>query len=174
MENIHTEYMPLSYLKPNPKNPRKINEESLIRLMNSIQENPDFFEARPIVASRQDDGYLLILGGHQRYLAAMKLGLDEVPVTVMDNLTEDREDEILLLDNHSSGSYDTEKLKKLQPQLLDKIGIKAPLEKPKGPKLGASKMVKVVFSDEEFEALGGELPSSDELKQFYLMFREEG
>ncbi len=171
MENIHTEYMPLSYLKPNEKNPRKINEESLVRLMNSIQENPDFFEARPIVASRQDDGYLLILGGHQRYLAAMKLGLDEVPVTVMDNLTEDREDEILLLDNHSSGSYDTEKLKKLQPQLLDKIGIKAPLEKPKGPKLGAGKMVKVVFSDEEFEVMGGELPSSDELKSIYMMFR---
>ena len=172
MENIETEYMPLSYLKVNPKNPRKINEESLIRLMNSIQENPDFFEARPIVASRQDDGYLLILGGHQRYLAAMKLGLDEVPVTVMDNLTEDREDEILLLDNHSSGSYDTEKLKKLQPQLLDKIGIKAPLEKPKSPKLGG-KMVKVMFSDEEFEALGGQLPSSDELKQYFLMFRKE-
>ena len=173
MENIHTEYMPLSYLKPNEKNPRKINEESLVRLMNSIQENPDFFEARPIVASRQDDGYLLILGGHQRYLAAMKLGLDEVPVTVMDNLTEDREDEILLLDNHSSGSYDTEKLKKLQPQLLDKLGIKAPMEKPKAPKLGG-KMVKVMFSDEEFEAIGGQLPSSDELKQYYLMFREEG
>ena len=174
MENIHTEYMPLSYLRPNPKNPRKINEESLIRLMNSIKEHPDFFEARPIVASRQDDGYLLILGGHQRYLAAMKLGLDEVPVTVMDNLTEDREDELLLLDNASAGSYDTEKLKKLQPQLLDKIGIKTSLEKPKGPKLGAGKMVKVVFSDEEFETLGGQLPSSDELKQYYLMFREEG
>ena len=173
MENIETEYMPLSYLKVNPKNPRKINEESLIRLMNSIQENPDFFEARPIVASRQDDGYLLILGGHQRYLAAMKLGLDEVPVTVMNNLTEDREDEILLLDNHSSGSYDTEKLKKLQPQLLDKLGIKAPFEKPKAPKLGG-KMVKVMFSDEEFEAIGGQLPSSDELKQYFLMFREEG
>nr|DAL74491.1 MAG TPA: ParB protein [Caudoviricetes sp.] len=173
MENIETEYMPLSYLRPNPKNPRKINEESLIRLMNSIQENPDFFEARPIVASRQDDGYLLILGGHQRYLAAMKLGLDEVPVTVMDNLTEDREDEILLLDNHSAGSYDTEKLKKLQPQLLDKLGIKAPIEKPKGPKLGSGKFVKVSFSEEEFEAMGGQLPSSDELKQYYLMFREE-
>lgn len=172
MENIHTEYMPLSYLKPNEKNPRKINEEALVRLMNSIQENPDFFEARPIVASRQDDGYLLILGGHQRYLAAMKLGLDEVPVTVMDNLTEDREDELLLLDNASAGSYDTEKLKKLQPQLLDKIGIKAPLEKPKGPKLGAGKMVKVVFSDEEFEAMGGQLPSSDEIKSMYMMFRE--
>lgn len=173
MENIHTEYMPLSYLRPNPKNPRKINEESLVRLMNSIQENPDFFEVRPIVASKQDDGYLLILGGHQRYLAATKLGLDEVPVSIMDNLTEEREDELLLLDNVSSGSYDTEKLKKLQPQLLDKLGIKAPMEKPKGPKLGSGKMVKVMFSDEEFEALGGQLPSSDELKQYYLMFRKE-
>ena len=173
MEHATTEYVPIKWLRPNPKNPRKISEESLIRLMNSIQENPDYFEVRPIVASRQDDGYLLILGGHQRYLAGMKLGLEELPVSVMDNLTEDREDEILLLDNHSSGSYDTEKLKKLQPQLLDKLGIKAPMEKPKGPKLGSGKMVKVMFSEEEFEALGGQLPSPDELKQYYLLFRKE-
>lgn len=172
MANLNSQYVPLSYLRPNPKNPRKINEESLIRLMNSIKENPDYFEVRPIVASRQEDGYLLILGGHQRYLAAMKLGLDEVPVSIMDNLSPDREDEILLLDNHSAGSYDSEKLKKLQPQLLDKLGIKAPFEKPKSLG-GAGKFVKVPFSEEEFEALGGDLPSPDELKQYFMMFRED-
>lgn len=172
MANLNSQYVPLSYLRPNPKNPRKINEESLVRLMNSIKENPDYFEVRPIVASRQEDGYLLILGGHQRYLAAMKLGLDEVPVSIMDDLSPDREDEILLLDNHSAGTYDSEKLKKLQPQLLDKLGIKVPFEKPKS--LGAAgKFVKVPFSEEEFEALGGDLPSAEELKQYYLMFRED-
>lgn len=171
MTDTTFEYVPLNYLRPNPKNPRKISEGSLIKLMNSIQENPDFFEARPILVSRQDDGYLLILGGHQRFLASQKLGLEEVPVTIMDDLSEDREDEILLLDNHSSGKYDVDKLKKLEPKLLDKIGINVPDMKPKGLQT-AGKMVKVMFTEDEFEAMGGQLPTSDELKQYYLMFRE--
>lgn len=173
MTDTKFEYVPLSYLRPNPKNPRKISEESLVGLMNSIQENPDFFEARPILVSRQEDGYLLILGGHQRFLASQKLGVEEVPVTIMDHLSEDREDEILLLDNHSAGKYDVNKLKKLQPKLLEKVGIKMPIEKPK-PVGGAGKMVKVMFTEEEFEEMGGELPTPDEIKQMYLMFKDGG
>lgn len=173
MEYAHTEYVPIEWLRPNSKNPRKITEESLVRLMNSIQENPDYFEVRPIVVSRQEDGYLLILGGHQRYLAGLKLGLTELPVSIMDGLSPDREDEILLLDNHSSGSYDVNKLKKLEPTLLDKVGVKVPA--PKANPLGGPKnFVKVTFSEEEVEALGGDLPTPEDLKSYYFMFREEG
>lgn len=173
MDNANFEYVPLNYLRPNEKNPRKITEESLVRLMNSIQENPDFFEARPILVSRQDDGYLLILGGHQRYIASQRLGLEEVPVVILDGLSPDREDEILLLDNHSSGSYDVNKLKKLEPTLLDKVGVKVPA--PKANPLGGPKnFVKVTFSEEEVEVLGGDLPTAEDLKSYYFMFREEG
>lgn len=40
-------------LKPNEKNPRKGTEKAIRELADSIKNNPDFFEARPILLSNR-------------------------------------------------------------------------------------------------------------------------
>lgn len=156
------EYIDIDQLRPHPQNPREISPRSLKKLMKSIEGNPDYFEVRPIVASLQANGKYLILGGHQRYEACKELGWEKVPVEVMVGLTPEREIEILLLDNHSSGTTDREKLEMINPITLKKIGIKIP---PKTVKINrpTGATVKVYFTDNELEELGY-TPTEDELK----------
>ena len=95
---------------PNPKNPRKWKDEKEIdELAKSISDNPDFFEARPILLSDRT-GVLMIIGGERRWEAAKKLGLEEAPSYLFHGLTEEREDEIMHRDNVHSGVWDKEKL----------------------------------------------------------------
>lgn len=147
------EYIATSLLKPHPKNPRNIKESQLQILMKSIESNPDFFEARPIVASRQENGDLLVLGGHQRLLASKKLGLISVPVNILEGLTPEKEIEIMLFDNKSAGTTDKDKLYSLDPIILKKVGIKKPV-KQKMVEVPTGATVKVHFTDEEIDLLG--------------------
>ena len=45
------EYRDLKELKLLEKNPRKISKEQMDILVKSIQDNQDYFEARPIILS---------------------------------------------------------------------------------------------------------------------------
>lgn len=82
-------------------NPRTITQEQLQKLKESIQSNPDYFEARPIILSDRT-GELVIIAGNQRYDACVQLGIKEVPTVLISNLTEEREREIIIRDNVSS------------------------------------------------------------------------
>ena len=81
------QYMKLTDIKPLENNPRIIKDEDMKRLRKSITDNPDFFEARPIICSDRT-GELVIIGGNMRYRAAELNGLTEVPVYVIHGLTE--------------------------------------------------------------------------------------
>lgn len=70
-------------LKPNEKNPRKGTEKAIRELADSIKNNPDFFEARPILLSNRT-GELVIIGGERRSEAAKLLGMDEVPTILIE------------------------------------------------------------------------------------------
>jgi ParB-like chromosome segregation protein Spo0J len=80
-------------LKSSGKNPRKITKAGIERLKKSISENPDFFEARPILVNHVGDDYIII-GGHQRLEAAKQLGMKEVPIFAFENLSDDQFDNI--------------------------------------------------------------------------------
>ena len=54
-------------------NPRKISVNEMEKLITSIQNNHDYFEARPLILSDRT-GELIILAGNQRYKAAKKSG----------------------------------------------------------------------------------------------------
>ena len=86
-------------------NPRTIKEIDFERLCKSIQDNPDYFEARPLVLSDRT-GELVVIAGNQRLEAARKLGLKEVPTYLLKDLTEEREKEIIIRDNISNGAWD--------------------------------------------------------------------
>ena len=59
-------------------NPRTITKENMDILVKSIQDNPDYFEARPIICSDRT-GKLVILAGNQRARAAQIAAEKNVP-----------------------------------------------------------------------------------------------
>ena len=102
-------YRKISELIKNPENPKYITKEEFKQLCTSIKNNPDYFEARPLILSNRT-GKLVIIGGNQRYEAAIKIGLKKVPTFLLENLTEKREREITIRDNIENGKWDYDKL----------------------------------------------------------------
>lgn len=117
------EYIDTNKIQTHKDNPRTIDDGSLRRLINSIKDNPDFFEARPIVCSDRT-GEFVAIAGNQRLRAAKRIGLKKVPVHVLSNLSEEREREIMLLDNVHAGEFDINALKsKFDSELLRQLKI---------------------------------------------------
>ena len=103
------EYRAIADLKELPGNPRTIKKDQFEKLKQSIKDNADYFEARPIILSDRT-GKLVILAGNQRYKAAKAIGLKEVPTILLPNLTEEREKEIIIRDNVENGDWDWDEL----------------------------------------------------------------
>lgn len=99
------EYKSLDELYHLDRNPRTISEANMKKLVESIKDNPDYFEARPVICSDRT-GKLVIIAGNQRLRAAGIAGLSEVPVVTIHGLTVEREREITIRDNVSNGEWD--------------------------------------------------------------------
>lgn len=120
-------YRPLASLKKHPGNPRTIKDASFKKLVQSIDENPDYFEARPIILSERT-GELIIIAGNQRYAAAKEIGIKDVPTVVLPALTEEKEREIMIRDNISNGDWDFDILSKdWDADLLNEWGLSVPV-----------------------------------------------
>ncbi len=107
---ITVEQVPIDSLRPDPANPRRISDAELESLTRSIRE---FGLVDPIIA-RHDDR--IVIGGHQRLLAARKLGLKTVPVIFVD-LSPERAHLLNLALNRISGAWDQELLARLLADL---------------------------------------------------------
>lgn len=108
IKNI-VKYRAISEIKELPNNPRTITKEDFDRLKDSIIDNPEYFEGRPLILSDRT-GELVVLAGNQRLRAAKAVGLKEVPTIVLPGLTEEKEKEIIIRDNVSNGRWDMELL----------------------------------------------------------------
>lgn len=86
-------------------NPRYINDPEFEELCTSLTNNPDYFEARPLILSNRT-GMLIVLAGNMRLKAAVHIGQKEVPTILLEGLTEEREKEITIRDNVNNGSWD--------------------------------------------------------------------
>lgn len=88
------------------RNPRKITEYSLDKLCKSIQEDPEFMNARPLLVNKINN-QMIVYAGNQRLTAVKKLGWKQVPC-----LVEEISDELMkarmLKDNISAGEFDFE------------------------------------------------------------------
>ncbi|MBD8001548.1 ParB N-terminal domain-containing protein [Phocaeicola faecium] len=102
-------YRKIKELNKLDSNPRTITEEDMEVLKDSIRNNPDYLEARPLVLSDRT-GTLVIIDGNQRYEACLQLGLKEVPTALLHGLTEEREREIIIRANVNNGKWDLTKL----------------------------------------------------------------
>jgi DNA modification methylase len=111
-QSIAVEHIPIGDLRPDPANPRRISDQELEALTRSIRE---FGFVTPIVARREDR---LVIGGHQRLVAARRLGLKTVPVVFVD-LSPHQSQLLNLALNRISGSWDQELLARLLADLHD-------------------------------------------------------
>lgn len=104
----------LSELIPYEKNPRKISDEAINAVAESIQE---FGFKNPILIDKDN----VIIAGHTRRLASLKLGLERVPCVVVDDLTPQQIKALRLADNKTNelADWDIGELKFELSDLLD-------------------------------------------------------
>lgn len=67
---LTVDQVPIDRLRPDPANPRRISDEELDALERSLRQ---FGFVQPVLARREDG---TVIGGHQRMLAARRLGSD--------------------------------------------------------------------------------------------------
>ena len=94
MNDIKVTQKPVADLIPYSRNPRR-NDEAVPMVMNSIKE---FGFKVPIVVDRNN----IIVCGHTRFKAALKLGLETVPCIVADDLSDEQIKAFRLADNKVS------------------------------------------------------------------------
>jgi len=137
--DLHIELWPIDRLIPYARNPRTHADEQVAQIAASIVE---FGWTNPILVG--PDG--VIIAGHARLLAARKLGLSEVPLIVLDHLSEAQRRALIIADNQlavTGTGWNEELLRGLITELreeefnLDVLG----------------------FSDQELEALLAEVPA---------------
>ena len=99
-------YMAIADIKPYEKNPRR-NEKAVDAVANSIKE---FGFKNPIIVDKNN----VIISGHTRRLAALKLGLEKVPVYVAADMSEAQAKAFRLADNRVAelSSWDLDALRK--------------------------------------------------------------
>lgn len=102
---IEIQIWPVSRLKPYARNSRLHSDSQIAQLVDSIRE---FGFTNPILVAT-DDG---IIAGHGRLAAAMKLGLKQVPVIVLDHLTDVQRRAYIIADNKIAlnSSWDLDQL----------------------------------------------------------------
>src|SRR5436190_13967790 len=108
--------VPIDDLHADPKNPRKISAAELDRLTRSLRE---FGFLQPVIA-RHDDH--LVVGGHQRLVAARRLGLKTVP-TIFVDLAPEQSHLLNLALNRIRGDWDEQLLARLLADLQAADGV---------------------------------------------------
>lgn len=156
IKNI-VKYRPVSEIKELSNNPRTISKEDFDRLKDSIIDNPEYFEGRPLILSDRT-GELVVLAGNQRLRAAKAVGLKEVPTIVLPNLTEEKEKEIIIRDNVSNGRWDMELLANdFDLQDLENWGVEVNIDaefgniKDRSEELGEDEINQILDSTGEIE-----------------------
>lgn len=110
---MHVEMRPISTIRPYENNPR-LNDAAVDTLAASIRE---FGWSQPIV----DDENSVIIVGHGRYKAALKLGLETVPVHVATGLTPEQVKAYRIADNKTAElSYWNYDLLPIEPTQLQR------------------------------------------------------
>lgn len=106
MADYHIIKKLIEEIKPYGRNPR-INDRAVDAVAESIFS---FGFKQPIVIDKNN----VIVAGHTRYLASKKLGLEEVPVIVADDLSKDQVKAYRLADNRVSDLAEWDESKLLQ------------------------------------------------------------
>jgi ParB-like chromosome segregation protein Spo0J len=107
---MQLEHVDIESLRPDPANPRRISDAELEALTRSVHE---WGFVQPVLVRREDRA---VIGGHQRLLAARRLGMKTVPVIFVDLSIEQARTLNLAL-NNISGEWDEELLARMLAEL---------------------------------------------------------
>ena len=118
--------VPINKIKPNPRNPRLIKDETFDKLCKSLTEFPEMLEKRPLVCFTDVDGKFVVLGGNQRLKAAQHVKLKQLPIVLCDDWTEEQKEMFLYRDNISAGSWEWETVSEWGKEELKDWGEEAP------------------------------------------------
>ena len=96
----------ISNIKPYENNPRKLSEQAIEKVAVSLKE---YGFRQPIVVDKN----MVIVAGHTRFRASKKLGLKQVPISIIDNLSEEQINAYRIADNRTAeeSEWDNELLK---------------------------------------------------------------
>ena len=96
----------ITSIKPYENNPRKLSETAIQKVAMSLKE---YGFRQPIVVDKDR----VIVAGHTRFRASKKLGLKQVPISIIDNLTEEQINAYRIADNRTAeeSEWDNELLK---------------------------------------------------------------
>lgn len=86
------EYRPIESLIPYARNSRTHSDEQVAQIASSIKE---FGFVNPILIDQES----IIIAGHGRLLAAQRLKIKEVPIILLDKLTEAQRKALVIADN---------------------------------------------------------------------------
>lgn len=96
---VKVERVPLASLKAYDGNAKRHDNANIEAIESSIKE---FGFRNPIIAWHNEDGVPEIVAGHGRALAAQKLGIKEVPVVFVDDLSDAQRRMLTLADNQTT------------------------------------------------------------------------
>ena len=98
--------IPIDQLILLDRNPRKITDTQFRKLTKSMEEDPDFLQARPILVNHTLDGNYIVYAGNQRVRAAQKLGWKQIPCIIEEDLSDETMKARIAKDNKSFGEWD--------------------------------------------------------------------
>lgn len=151
-------WVDIDSIKEDPTNPRKISKVKFKQLVNRMRESPEFFPYNPIKITPDR----LIKAGNMRHRAAKKLDYKEVPVVILEGLSDEKISEFVIIDNTQYGEYDWPK--------MDEAGYEFPTLEYWGVDIPVSRRIDTMGDGEEIE-----LPQSVQLeppKEYILIMAE--
>lgn len=122
MESIERMILDVEELVPNPDNPNEMNNKEFNLLCDSIKEL-GFID--PPQAAKLDNGKYLIIGGEHRWKAAKHLGIQKIPVDVLQGdkwESQDLIDFVTVRMNTLHGKMNPEKFLKVYNRVVTKYG----------------------------------------------------
>jgi DNA modification methylase len=108
----------ITEIKPNPKNPRIIRDDSFKKLVESVRDFPEMLEKRALVCYTDTDGKLVVLGGNQRLKALKEIGAKQAPVILADDWTAEQKEKFILYDNADVADWNWSELSEWQKEEL--------------------------------------------------------
>ena len=113
-------------IKPYKNNPRSISDAAFTKLCASIERDPEFMKARPIIIDEENS----ILGGNQRQFALLSLGYEKVPdewIRQVTGWSEEKKQRFVLIDNSPegmAGEFDYDVMgESFSPEVMAAAGI---------------------------------------------------
>lgn len=173
---IQIVYKNVADLVPYEKNPRKISDEAINAVAESIQT---FGFKNPILIDNKN----VIIAGHTRRLASLKLGLESVPCVVCDDLTPQEIKALRLADNKTNELADWDlpeldlELADLDDMDMERFGFDITLDEGLdddfslvGGDKAPVQTMSLTFSDEQAEEVKqaiAEMKQTEEYKNYY-------